>query len=72
MTADELRDVRDQLLERLRALDAARAEVLRTLAELELAEEAERPEASAEPAPSPGTRRSTLSLPGARVRWVDA
>jgi DNA-binding transcriptional regulator YhcF (GntR family) len=72
MSADALREVRDDLIARLRSLDQERAEVLERLAELEAEdrileledEAAER--ADAEP------RRSTLSVRGARVRWVGA
>jgi GntR family transcriptional regulator len=72
MSADALREVRDDLIARLRSLDQERAEVLERLAELEAEdrilelgdEAAER--AAAEP------RRSTLSVRGARVRWVGA
>jgi DNA-binding transcriptional regulator YhcF (GntR family) len=65
MTAAELRGVRDGLLSRLRDLDEARTEVLRSLAELEHAE-------APQPEPASTARHSTLSLPGARVRWVGA
>jgi DNA-binding transcriptional regulator YhcF (GntR family) len=65
-TTDELRAIRDQLLDRLRELDQERSEVLHRLAELEGPEAGE-----AEPAPDP-SRRSSVSLRGARVRWVGA
>ncbi|HEY1277249.1 MAG TPA: hypothetical protein VGF25_20245 [Thermoleophilaceae bacterium] len=58
-TTDELAGIRDDLLVRLQELDAERALVLRRLAELDVAE--------GRPEPAP---RSTLSLRGARVRWV--
>jgi GntR family transcriptional regulator len=64
-TTEELRAIRDQLLDRLRELDYERSEVLRRLAELE------RPEAT-EPAAAEAGRRSSVSLRGARVRWVGA
>jgi DNA-binding transcriptional regulator YhcF (GntR family) len=64
-TTDELRAIRDQLLDRLRELDYERTEVLRRLAELE------HPEATEPGAPDPA-RRSSVSLRGARVRWVGA
>jgi DNA-binding transcriptional regulator YhcF (GntR family) len=64
-TTDELRAIRDQLLDRLRELDQERNEVLRRLAELEPSEPAEAP------VPEP-SRRSSVSLRGARVRWVGA
>jgi GntR family transcriptional regulator len=81
MSADDLREVRDGLVARLRSLDEARAEVLELLAELEEEErvgaasaERESRERVAQPAPAPGrgARRSTVSIPGARVRWVGA
>ena len=63
-TTEELTQIRDDLHDRLRELDTARAEVLRRLAELDRAEADFR-----EPEAPP---RSTLSLRGARVRWVGA
>ena len=68
MTAEALREVRDELLVRLESLDEARAEVLARLAELE----AEDRIAEAEQATAESARRSTVSVPGARVRWVGA
>jgi GntR family transcriptional regulator len=59
----ELAGIRDDLLTRLQELDAERGELLRRLAELDLAEGV----TAAEPQ---SARRSTLSLRGARVRWV--
>ena len=59
-TTDELRDIRDGLSARLRALDAERAEVLRQLAEID------------QPGAEPEPRRSSASLRGAKVRWVGA
>jgi DNA-binding transcriptional regulator YhcF (GntR family) len=68
-TSRELLTIRDRLVERLSELDAQRAEVLRRLAELEQVEaEAPTPEVS-RPEPE---RRSSVSLRGARVRWVGA
>jgi GntR family transcriptional regulator len=70
MSADALRAVRDDLFARLRSLDQERAEVLERLAELEAEDrilEAEESDARPEK-----DRRSTLSVPGARVRWVGA
>jgi GntR family transcriptional regulator len=65
-SAQELALIRDDLHERLRELDAARADVLRRLRELPAAEEAA-------PAPAEaGRSSSSLSLTGARVRWVGA
>jgi GntR family transcriptional regulator len=76
MSTSELKQVRDGLLERLAQLDATREEILRRLAELERedAEEAaaERAAAMRPPSAAPSERRSTLSVPGARVRWVGA
>jgi DNA-binding transcriptional regulator YhcF (GntR family) len=68
MSADDLRQVRDELVARLRSLDEARAEVLELLAELEEEHAAPDPER----APEQRDRRSTVSIPGARVRWVGA
>jgi DNA-binding transcriptional MocR family regulator len=65
-TTEELAGIRDDLVRQLRELDVARAEVLQRLAELDSAE-------AREPAPAAvpdQERRSTLSLRGARVRWV--
>jgi GntR family transcriptional regulator len=67
LTTEELASVRDELMHRLRELDAARAEVLERLQELTVAEEAEEPEEK--PAPA---RRSTPSISGVRVSWVGA
>jgi DNA-binding transcriptional regulator YhcF (GntR family) len=71
-TTDELRTIRDQLFERLRELDAERADVMHRLAELERS-----PAGAAEPerlAAGAGardaSRRSSMSLRDARVRWV--
>jgi DNA-binding transcriptional regulator YhcF (GntR family) len=64
-SAQELALIRDDLMERLQELDAARAEVLRRLRDLPAAEE----ETAAAPSQS---GRSSLSLAGARVRWVGA
>jgi DNA-binding transcriptional regulator YhcF (GntR family) len=65
LSAEQLGDVRDGLLTRLRELDDARAEVMRRLDELPAAEE-----------PAAAVRlqrsRSSSSLAGARVRWVGA
>ena len=63
LSAEQLEDVRDGLLARLRELDDARAEVMRRLDELPAAEE---------PAPERRPSRSSASLSGARVRWVGA
>jgi DNA-binding transcriptional regulator YhcF (GntR family) len=61
LSATELRRVRDDLMGRLRELDAERAGLLRRLHELQIAELETRP-----------ARRGagTPSLAGARVRWV--
>ena len=63
LSAEQLEDVRDGLLSRLRELDDARAEVKRRLDELPVADE---------PAPVRRPGRSSSSLSGARVRWVGA
>jgi DNA-binding transcriptional regulator YhcF (GntR family) len=60
LSAEELARIRDDLYERLRALDAERADLLRRLNELPAEEQA---------APA---GRSSASLVGARVRWVGA
>jgi DNA-binding GntR family transcriptional regulator len=70
MSAEDLREVRDDLLTRLRRLDHARGEVLERLAELE-AEDRIAALNEAEPQPT-GQRHSTVSVPGARVRWSPA
>ena len=62
-TTDELRGIRDRLHDRLFALDAERADVVRRLAELDLPE--------LEPAADEG-QASSSTLRGARVRWVGA
>jgi DNA-binding transcriptional regulator YhcF (GntR family) len=62
LTAEELTEVRDRLLERLQALDAARAEVINS-------REDRRRGAPALEGRDPG-RRSTPSLSRARVRWI--
>ncbi len=66
LTADQLRDVRDELMGRLHQLDAERAELLRRLQELPAAEQEERAAAK----PEPRREAGTPSLAGARVRWV--
>ena len=52
---------------RLRQLDEDRAEIVRRLEQLAGRREHEAPAAGARPA-----RRSSVSLKGARVRWVGA
>jgi GntR family transcriptional regulator len=69
MTADALREVRDDLIGRLRSLDQERAEVLERLAELEAED---RIAAAEDEAAGSRDRRSTVSVRGARVRWVGA
>lgn len=69
MSAEALRGVRDDLIARLRSLDQERAEVLERLAELEAED---RIAALEDEAASGKQRRSTVSVPGARVRWVGA
>jgi DNA-binding transcriptional regulator YhcF (GntR family) len=63
LSAEQLEDVRDGLLTRLGDLDDARAEVMRRLEELPVAEQQAR-----ERRPGP----SSSSLSGVRVRWVGA
>lgn len=63
LSAEQLEDVRDDLLTRMRELDNARAELMRRLDELPVAEE---------PARERRPSRSSASLSGARVRWVGA
>ena len=74
MSADALREVRDQLVARLRSLDEQRAEVLERLAELEAEDRTAEVEAAGQGTATEGgqARHSTLSVPGARVRWVGA
>ena len=61
-TAAELSAIRDELVSRLQELDLERAELLRRLAALASGEDADAEHAEA--------RQSSLSLRGARVRWV--
>ena len=68
LSAEQLEDVRDGLLSRLRELDDARAEVMRRLDELPATDEADAPEPARRRSPGP----SSASLTGARVRWVGA
>jgi len=70
LSTEDLQAVRDGLLERLRELDAQRAELVLRLEQLGAEEPAgarapERPE-------SAPRRRSSPSLVGARIRWVGA
>jgi DNA-binding transcriptional regulator YhcF (GntR family) len=69
LTTDELASVRDDLIERLRELDVARAEVIQSLQALTAAERAEIAALAEDDKPE---RRSTPSLSGVRVRWVGA
>ena len=62
LSTGELAQVRDELLERLQSLDAARADVLRRLSEID----GETATASEEAAPP---RRSSYST-RARIRWT--
>jgi DNA-binding transcriptional regulator YhcF (GntR family) len=61
LSAVELRQVRDELMSRMRELDTERAELLRRLHELQVAELETRPVRQ---------EAGTPSLAGARVRWV--
>ncbi len=67
-TAD-LAAIRDELLERLYTLDAARAAVIERLERLEDADAPTAPAPTARPTPA---RHSSPTLTGARVRWVGA
>jgi GntR family transcriptional regulator len=69
-TTEELSDIHDDLLRRLRRLDADRAEIVSRLEELRATRPAG-PEPEATPREEAG-RRSSPSLRGARVRWVGA
>ncbi|HEV7847119.1 MAG TPA: GntR family transcriptional regulator [Thermoleophilaceae bacterium] len=64
LSAEELVDVRDRLLERLRQIDSERSALLESLDQLGV-----EPRPEAEDAPSRG---GTPSLAGARIRWVGA
>ena len=68
-STDELAAIHDELLARLRRLDEDREEIVRRLEELRVATEPAPPAEAAEPEPD---RRSSVSLKGARVRWVGA
>jgi len=72
MSADALREVRDDLLVRLEGLDRERAEVLERLAELETEDRIAALEEAGQSSSERGARRSSLSVPGASVRWVGA
>jgi hypothetical protein len=65
LTSAELERVRDELLDRLEQLDAARAEVVRQIEVLDQ----EQPALELEPAPDTG-RHTSSSLGPVRVRWV--
>lgn len=67
LSTAELERVRDQLMARLRELDAERAAVIRRLEELGVEGEGAGVEGHAAP-----SRRNTPSLAGARIRWVGA
>jgi DNA-binding transcriptional regulator YhcF (GntR family) len=67
-TAD-LAAIRDELLQRLHTLDAARAEVVKRLERLEDTEAPSAPAPAASPTPA---RHSSPTRIGARVRWVGA
>ena len=73
MSADDLREVRDDLLARLQSLDEARAEVLERLAELEAEDRiaaARGRSRGREPSDGRAARRS--ACPARSVRWVGA
>jgi DNA-binding transcriptional regulator YhcF (GntR family) len=67
LSTGDLEAVRDDLLARLRELDAQRAELVDQIAELG----AEQPTVT-EARPAASRRRSSPSLAGARIRWVGA
>jgi GntR family transcriptional regulator len=72
-STEELREIRDRLLQRLVDLDSERTAVLESLERLGVEARAERREAEpATEAGAPAERRSTASLAGARIRWVGA
>lgn len=69
-TTEELAQIHDELMARLRQLDEDRAEVIRRLDGLRSEQaRAGLPPPVADPEPA---RRSSASLKGARVRWVGA
>ncbi len=69
-TTEELAEIHDELMARLRQLDEDRAEIVRRLEGLRSEQEhAGAPPPVADPDPA---RRSSVSLKGARVRWVGA
>ena len=76
LTTEELQAVRDDLLDRLKELDTARAAVLARIRQVEqaAASEPDAPpaaaEAHADEAPDRQGPSSTPSLTGARVRWL--
>ena len=71
LTTEELQAVHDELLERLWAIDAERAQVVQRISELEQLGEIERlDEADQQEEERLAARRSSPSLSGARVRWV--
>lgn len=62
LSAEDLADVRDRLLDRLSELDTQRAALVGTLEQLGVE--------PVEVADSPPLRRGTPSLAGARIRWI--
>jgi GntR family transcriptional regulator len=76
LSTDELMNVRDRLLARLRQLDTERMALLERLEQLGVEPEAARANASRAEASSASeisaSRRATPSLAGARIRWVGA
>lgn len=79
LSTGDLEAVRDDLLARLREVDAQRAELVDQIAELgaeqpaaEAAGEWGAAAAAGEPGAAAGRRRSSPSLAGARIRWVGA
>ena len=68
-STDELAAIHDELLARLRRLDEDREEIVRRLEELRAAHDPAAAPTAPEAEPD---RRSSVSLKGARVRWVGA
>jgi GntR family transcriptional regulator len=62
LSTDELVEVRDRLLERLRQLDTERTALMESIEQLGFNA----------PVPDAPSRRATPSLAGARIRWVGA
>ena len=75
LSTNELMNVRDRLLVRLRQLDSERRALLESLEQLGVEPEAAQASASRAEKPDSeisASRRATPSLAGARIRWVGA